>query len=89
MALCPREPSRSAILGLYQETMAYKPAFHACSAALDSFFYAHSAIVDSFVIVSFFLENHYILAVLSLTKKLRLRLFKPMFSSMCDKTVHL
>ena len=36
-----------AILGLFQE--AYWPAFH-----------ASSAIVDSFVIVSFFLEKHYI-----------------------------
>jgi len=33
-------------------------AFHACSAILDSFFYAFNAIVDSFV---FFLEKHYIL----------------------------
>jgi len=49
------------ILGLFQETMAYKPAFYAYSAILDSFFYAYSAILDSFVIVSFFLEKHYIL----------------------------
>jgi len=36
-----------AILGLFQK--AYKPAFP-----------AYSAIVDSFVIVSFFFEKHYI-----------------------------
>jgi len=38
----------------------YKPAFHACSSILDSFFYAYSFILDSFVIVSLSLENHYI-----------------------------
>jgi len=43
-----------AILSLFQKTMAYKPALHACS-----FSYAYSAIVDSFVKVSFFLEKHY------------------------------
>jgi len=47
-----------AIVGLFQE--AYKPAFHVCNAILESFFYAYRAIVDSFVIVSFFLEKHYI-----------------------------
>jgi len=57
-----------AILGLFQEKIAYKPAFHAYSDILDSFFYAYSAIVDSFVIVSFFLEKHCILQhYLSLT----------------------
>ena len=40
---------------------AYKQVFHACSAIPDSFFYAYSAIVDSFVMVSFFLEEDYIL----------------------------
>jgi len=50
-----------AILGLFQETMAYKQAFHAHSPMLDGFVYAYSAIVDSFVIVSFFLEKHYTL----------------------------
>jgi len=44
--------------------MAYKPAFHACS-----------AIVDSFVIVTFFLEETLHFTVLSLTNKLRLWLF--------------
>jgi len=44
--------------GLFQETMAYKPAFNAYNAILDSFFNPYSAIVDSFVIVSFFLEKH-------------------------------
>jgi len=39
---------------------AYKPAFHTYRAILESFFYAYSAIVDSFLIVSFFLEKHYI-----------------------------
>jgi len=48
------------ILGLFQKMMARKPAFHVYSAMLDVFFYAYSAIVDSFVIVSFFLEKHYI-----------------------------
>jgi len=38
-----------AILSLFQETIAYKPVFHAYSAILDSFFYACSAIVDSFI----------------------------------------
>jgi len=40
--------------------MAYKPAFHACSAILNSSFYAYSAIVDSFVIVCVYVEKHYI-----------------------------
>ena len=38
--------------------MAYKPAFHAHTAILDSFFYAYSVILNSFVIV--FLEKRYI-----------------------------
>jgi len=38
-----------AILDLFQETMACKPAFHAYSAILDSFFNAYSAFVDSFM----------------------------------------
>jgi len=42
------------ILGVFQEMMAYKPAFHAYSVILNSFVYAYSAIMDSFVIVSFF-----------------------------------
>jgi len=46
-----------AILGLFQDTMAYKQVFHDHSAILDSFFYAYRAIVNSFVIVSFFLEK--------------------------------
>jgi len=37
--------------------MGCKPAFHACSATLDSFFYAYSAIMNSFVTVSVFLEK--------------------------------
>ena len=45
-----------AILGLLQETMAYKLAFHAYSANLDCLVYAYSAIVDSF----FFHKKHYI-----------------------------
>jgi len=70
-----------AILGLFQE--AYKPTFHIYRAILESFFYAYSAIVDSFVIVSFFLEKHYISysVVLSLTNMLRLFLIMPMFWS--------
>jgi len=40
--------------------MADKPALHAYSAILGSFFYAYSAIVCCFVIISFFLEKHYI-----------------------------
>ena len=40
--------------------MTYKPAFHAYSAILDSFFYAYCGMVDSFVIVPLFLEKHYI-----------------------------
>ena len=47
-----------AMLGLFEE--AYKPVFHIYRAILESFFYAYSAIVDNFVIVSFFLEKHYI-----------------------------
>jgi len=39
---------------------AYWPAFHICRAILESFFYAYSAIVENFVIISFFLEKHYI-----------------------------
>jgi len=38
--------------------MAYKPAFHAYSAILDSSFYAYSAIVDNVVIVFSFVEKH-------------------------------
>jgi len=45
------------ILGLFQETMAYKQAFHAYSTILDSFFYPCKVIVYSFVIVPFFLKN--------------------------------
>jgi len=41
------------ILGLFYETMAYKPTFHAYSLILNSSFYAYSAIVDNFVIVFF------------------------------------
>jgi len=37
--------------------MAYKPAFYAYSAILDSFFHAYSAVVDNFVIVFYFLRN--------------------------------
>jgi len=37
------------ILDLFQETIAYKPAFHAYSTILDSFFNAYSAFVDSFM----------------------------------------
>jgi len=48
------------IRGLFQEMMAYKPDFHACSAILDKFFDASSTIVDSYVIAPFFLEKHYI-----------------------------
>jgi len=47
-----------AIPGLFQERMAYKPAFHAYSAILDSLFYAYGAIVDSSVKVSSFPEKH-------------------------------
>jgi len=60
MALRRRDQSL-VILGLLQETIAYKPAFYAYSATQDSFFYAYSAIVDSFVIAPFILEKHYIL----------------------------
>ena len=44
----------------FVETMTYKPAFHAWRDILHSFFYAYSVIVDNFVIVSLFLEKHYI-----------------------------
>jgi len=40
--------------------MAFRPAFNAYSAIVDSFFDAYSAIVDAFLIVSFYLEKHYI-----------------------------
>jgi len=73
-----------AILGLFQETMAYKQAFHTYSAILDSFFYAYSAIVDSFMFSYETLHS----ATLSLTNKLGLCLFKPMFWSRYDKTMH-
>jgi len=49
-----------AILGLFQEKMPYKMAFHVYSPILDIFLYAYSAIVNSFVTVSFFLEKYYI-----------------------------
>jgi len=39
---------------LFQDTMAYKPPFHAYSTIPDSFFHACSAIVDSFVITFVF-----------------------------------
>jgi len=47
-----------AILGLFQETMAYRPACHANTAVLDSLFHAYTAPswVDSYVIF-FFLRN--------------------------------
>ena len=35
-------------------------AFHVCSAILETFFYVYRAIVDGFVVVSVFLEKHYI-----------------------------
>jgi len=57
---CVEEFNHFAILGLFYETMTCKPAFHAHSAILDSFFYACSAIVDSFERVYLFLEKHYI-----------------------------
>jgi len=60
--------------------MAYRPAFHAYSNILHSFFYAYSAIADGFVIVSFFLKTLHS-AILLLTYKLSLCLFKPMFWS--------
>jgi len=41
--------------------MAYKPAFNAQIAILDTFFYAYNAVVDSFTKVSFFLEKNYTL----------------------------
>jgi len=56
-------------LRLCQETMAYNPAFHACS-----------AIVDIFVIVCFHVEKHCIPRY-ALTNKLSLCLFKLMFWS--------
>jgi len=37
-----------AILGLFEETMAYKRGFHAYNTIQDSFFYSYSAIMDSF-----------------------------------------
>jgi len=63
MTLHRKDQSLKAIPGFFLEMMAmtYKPAFHDYSAILDNFFYTYSAIVDSFVIVSFFLEKHYIL----------------------------
>jgi len=46
---------------LVSRNEAYKQVFHACIAILDSFFYAYTATMDSFVMVSFFLEEDYIL----------------------------
>ena len=68
----------------------YKPAFHIYRAVLESFFYVHRATVDSFVIVSFFLEKHYIPhSAVSMTNMLRLCQIMPMFWSrwllFCDK----
>jgi len=40
--------------------MGNKPAFNAYSAIVDSFYCAYSAIVDTFLIISLFLEKHYI-----------------------------
>jgi len=70
-------------------TSVTKTAFHIYRAILESFFYVHSATVDSFVIVSFFLEKHYIphSAVLSLTNMLRLCQIMPMFWSRCKVVV--
>jgi len=44
------------IIGLFEETMAYKAVIQACSATLNCFLYVYGAVVDNFVIVSFFLE---------------------------------
>ena len=76
-----------AIFGLFYETMTYKPFFHACSTILDSSF------LDRFVIVSFFLRN-ISFRCLTVTNKLSLFLFTPMFLSRycyfgCDETVYL
>jgi len=51
MALSRRDqsPRWPAFRGLFQATMAYKQAFHAYSAILDSFFDACATIVDSFI----------------------------------------
>jgi len=54
--------------------------FHAYIAILDSFFYAYSA-MGSFVVVSFFLGKHLFFAILPLTNKLSLCLFKAMLWS--------
>jgi len=43
-----------AILGLFQEIMAYKPAFHICSAIVDT------AVSFMPIAQSYFLEKHYI-----------------------------
>jgi len=58
MELRPKDQSLTRFLACFKE--AYKPTFHVCNAILESFFYGYRAIVDSFVIVSFFLEKHYI-----------------------------
>jgi len=64
-------PKDQSLLGLFQEKMAYKQAFHAYCAILSSFFYAYSAIVDSFIFYRETLHS----AALTLTNKLSLCLF--------------
>jgi len=80
--LCVEKINHSRDVWLVLKTMAHKPTFHAYSTILYSLFYAYSAIVDSFVIVSFFWETLHS-AVLSLTNKISLCFFKPMFWSRC------
>jgi len=61
--------------------MAYKPAFHAYSAILNSFVYAYSAFAESFVIAFFLLRNTTFRSTIVDYNKIRLCLFKPIFWS--------
>jgi len=56
---CDEKINRLCDSSLVLGKMAQNPAFHACSAILNSSFHAYSAIVDSFVIACFYAEEHY------------------------------
>jgi len=59
--------------------MAYKSAFHAYSAILNSFVYAYSAFAESFVKVFFLLRNNTFRSTIVDYNKVSLCLFKPIF----------
>jgi len=87
MALRRRDQSLTRFLACFKKRWLTNRLF--IPTALYVIVSGYCAIVDSFVIVSFFSWETLHSAILSLTNKLNLCLFKPMFWSRCDKTVHL